>query len=70
MKSEMINFKDYIAEQLYGKKLHFICDCIAHIDVTGIIVSHELINNEIIFLVDVNGKIIKIGENHPNMYIK
>jgi hypothetical protein len=34
-----------------------------------VVVNHEIVNNEIIFLVDVGGKIIKIGENHPNMYI-
>ena len=40
------------------------------IDVVGVIVDFEIVNNEIIFFVDVNGKIIKIGENHPNMYVE
>lgn len=64
-----MNFKEYIAKQLIGKKLHFVCDCIMGVDVTGIIVDYEISQNEILFLVDVRGKIIKIGENHPNMIV-
>lgn len=64
-----MNFKEYIAKQLIGKKLHFVCDCIMRVDVTGIIVGYEICQNEILFWVDVRGKIIKIGENHPNMIV-
>jgi hypothetical protein len=66
----MIEFKKYIASQIIGKKLRFQCDCIIKMDVVGVVVDYELISNEIVFLVDVNGKIIKIGENHPDLYIK
>ena len=65
----MENFKHYIAKQLIGKKLHFKCDCLFKIDHTGVVKDFEITNNEIIFIVDVNGKLIKIGENHPNLQV-
>lgn len=61
--------KDYLAKQMLGKRLHFHCDCIVSMNVDGIIRDYELNGNEIIFIVDVDGKLIKIGENHPNMKI-
>jgi hypothetical protein len=39
-------------------------------DFFGYIKDYEISNNEIIFLIDNKGKIVKIGENHPNMYIE
>lgn len=63
-------FKDYIGESLKGHKLRFKCDCLVPLDVTGTIKDYEIISGEIIFIVDVNGKIIKIGENHPNLYVQ
>lgn len=66
----MIEFKHYIAQQLIGKKLHFKCDCLFPLNHIGIIKDYEISKNEIIYLVDVNGKIIKIGENHPNLVVK
>lgn len=65
----MVKFKDYIAKQLIGKKLHFKCDCLFPLDHTGTIKDYEIVNNEIIYIVDVEGKIIKIGENHPNLQV-
>lgn len=65
-----MKFKEYIASQLIGRKLHFQCDCIMDINVVGRIVDFEIISDEILFFIDVDGKLIKIGENHPNMYIK
>lgn len=65
----MENFKRYIAKQLIGKKLHFKCDCLFKIDHIGIIKDYEIKANEIVFIVDVDGKIIKIGENHPNLQV-
>ena len=65
----MENFKQYIAKQLIGKKLHFKCDCLFKIDHIGIVKDYEIKANEIIFIVDVDGKIIKIGENHPNLQV-
>ena len=65
----MVKFKDYIAKQIIGKKLHFKCDCLFPLDHTGTIKDYERVNNEIIYIVDVGGKIIKIGENHPNLQV-
>lgn len=65
----MVPIKKYMAAQFIGKRLHFKCECLIPIDSVGIIKDFEISNNEIIFIVDVNGKYIKIGENHPNMYI-
>lgn len=65
----MINFKDYIAKEIIGKKLHFKCDCILGLNHIGVIKDYEIKSNEIIFIVDINGKIVKIGENHPNLFV-
>lgn len=65
----MTGFKDYIAKEFVGRKLHFKCDCLFRLDHTGIIKGYEINNNEIIFIVDVEGKMIKIGENHPNLQV-
>lgn len=63
------NFKNYIASQLIGKKLHFICDCLIPLDHIGIVRDFEINGNEIIFIIDIGGKLIKIGENHPNLQV-
>lgn len=66
----MIEFKKYIAEQLIGKKIHFKCECLFPINHMGVIKDYEIIQNEIIFVVDLDGKVVKIGENHPNLLVK
>lgn len=66
----MTDFKNYLAQQLKGKTLHFKCECIFPFDKVGTIKDWEIVNNEIIFLVDVGGKIIKLGENHPNLQVE
>lgn len=65
--SQIYNFKTYIANQLLHKKLHFKCSCIISFDIIGEIVDYEIKNNEIVFLVNSNNKIVKIGENTPNL---
>ena len=37
------------------------------VDINGEIVDYEIKNNEIVFLVNSNNKIVKIGENTPNL---
>ena len=54
---------------MIGKTFRFTCDCLMPIDVVGVVKDFEISNNEIIFIVDANGKYIKIGENHPNMLV-
>lgn len=66
----MESFKQYIAEQLIGKKLKFKCNCIFPINHVGTIVDYKFIQNEIIFIVDIDGKIVQLGENHPNLYVE
>lgn len=66
----MQTFKSYIAKSLIGKRLHFKCDCLLGLDHTGIIKDFEMISNEIVFIVDVDGRIVRIGENHPNLYVE
>lgn len=66
----MDSFKKYIAKQLVDKTLHFKCDCLIPLDHTGTIIGYEISDNEILFVVNVGGKIIKIGENHPNLQVE
>lgn len=65
-----MEFKKYIGSQLIGKKLNFHCDCAIQFDVTGTIVDYEIVRNELVFMVEADGRIIQIGENHPNLEIK
>lgn len=62
-------YKDYIAKQFVGKHLHITCDCIISLDVKGICVGYEIKSNEIIYIIDVNGKNIHVGENTPKLNI-
>ena len=64
-----MKIKDYIANSILGKSFRFKCDCIIKMDIIGKIVDYEIVNNEILFIVNSSGKIIKIGENHPNLEI-
>ena len=66
----METLKNFIAKKLVGSKFRFTCDCIVPLDVVGVVKDFEILNNEIIYLIDVGGKIIKIGENHPNLMIE
>ncbi len=66
----MTPIKSYIANSIIGKKLHFKCDCLLNIDVIGTVKNWSLYQGEIIWDVYTDsGKLIKIGENHPNMFI-
>lgn len=63
-------FKSFIAKQLIGKELHFTCDCLVPINIRGEIKDYEILNNEIVFIVDVKGRLVKLGENHPNLMVE
>lgn len=54
---------------MIGKKLHFKCGCLVPLDHDGIIVGYSISSNEIVFDVEVDGKIINIGENHPDLKV-
>ncbi len=66
----MTPIRQHMAQQLVGQTLHFKCECILGIDVTGKVVDYELTKDETIFIVSSNGKLIKIGSNHPNMEVE
>lgn len=66
----MTPIKQYIANTFINKSFHFICDCIIPIDVKGIVQDYEIIGNEIVLLVLVNGKIIHIGLNTGSLQIE
>lgn len=65
-----MNIKNYIAEQIKGKRLHFSCKCLFPFDFIGEVKNYTIKNNEIIFNVDKDGKMIAIGENHPNLTVE
>ena len=67
----MTPIKSYIAEGFVGKTFRFKCDCLLNIDIVGVVKGWSLYQGEIIFEVYTDtGKLIKIGENHPNMQIE
>jgi hypothetical protein len=66
----MQNFKKYIGCKLIGETLRFKCDCVIPVDIVGVIKDIEIVSNEIIFITDCDGRIIKIGENHPNLFVE
>ena len=67
----MIPLKSHIADSLVGKRLHFKCDCLFNIEEIGTINSYEIVDGEIIWKVGTDkGRIISIGENHPNMNVE
>jgi len=66
----MKDFKNYIGETLKGKKLHLTCDCLFPIDVTGVVVGYSTSSDEVIIHVDVGGKIIQFGSNHPKLKVE
>lgn len=59
--------KNVLADSLKGKTYRFKCSCIIPIDDVGIIKDYEIVNNEILFVIDFHGKIVRLGENHPNL---
>lgn len=66
----MVNFKKFVGEQLKGKTVRFFCDCIISMDLVGLVVDYDVVQNEVVFLVNSCGKIVKISENHPNLQIE
>lgn len=65
-----MTIKEYIGNQFLHKKFRFKCDCIIPLDVIGYVVDYEISNNEIILLVNSNGKNLHIGVNTPSLYIE
>ena len=63
----MVSYKEFVAKQFLNKSVRFKCDCIVPLDVTGKVINFYLEKNEIIYIIESNNKIIKIGENTPNL---
>lgn len=66
----MIPIKQYIAEQFVKNTYHFTCNCLIPLDVIGTVQDYSINDNEIILLVSVKNKIIRIGLNTPSLYIE
>lgn len=69
----MTAYKKYIASQLEGKRVRFVCDCVIRIDITGEVVGHELSQHgEIVYKVFVpeSNRTVKIGENTHGLAIE
>ena len=65
----MININDYIGKHFVGKKIHFVCDCVINMDITGECITYNVKNNEIILIVKTEKHLIPIGLNTPNLKI-
>lgn len=66
----MKKLKDILGKYLKGKKVHIKCNCILNLDFEGVVIDYKIRSNEIIWSISSNGKIIEIGENHPDLMIE
>ena len=66
----MVKYKEWIADQLRGKKVRFKCDCLVQMDITGTVVEADTSKNEIVYTVNAGGRFVKIGENTPKLQIE
>ena len=57
------------SKSFIGNTYRFKCDCIMHLDVTGVVVDSEIIGSELILIVSSNGKVVRIGMNLPSLSI-
>lgn len=63
-------YKDFIKKQFIGRTVRFTSDCIVRLDITGTVVDTEHSGSEIIYIVDVGGRLMKIGENTSKLCIE
>jgi hypothetical protein len=66
----MVNYKQWIANQLRGKKVRFKCDCLVQMDITGTVVDADASKSEIVYTISTDGRFVKIGENTPKLQIE
>lgn len=66
----MIPIKEFIAKQFINNRYHFTCDCLIPFDLKGTVKDYQISGNEIVLLVEVNGKIIHIGLNTSALNIE
>jgi hypothetical protein len=65
----MVSYKEFVAKQFLNKTVRFKCDCIVPLDITGKVINFYLEKNEIIYIIETNNKIVKIGENTSNLMV-
>ena len=61
---------DYAGRTFVNKNFHFKCDCLLSLDFVGTVVDYEKSNGELVLVISHNGKIIRLGSNHPNLTIE
>lgn len=66
----MVNYKEWVASQLKGKKVRMKCDCLIQMDIIGVVVDADTTHNEIIYTVNTDGRYVKVGENTPKLQIE
>lgn len=63
-------YKDYIKELFLHRRVHFVADCIVKIDITGMVVDVENSGSELIYVVDIGNRLVKIGENTSKLRVE
>lgn len=58
--------KNATPSDLLGKNIKFNCECFIK-NIIGRVVDIERFKDEVIYVIDTNKKIIRIGSNHPGM---
>ena len=66
----MVPFLQYIGDSIKGKVVHFKCNCIVPLDITGKCTGYTILGNEVVFDVCVGTKTIKVGSNTPKLTIE
>lgn len=67
----MIKYKQYVGDALLNRKVHLACDCIIGLDVVGTVVNYEVVGSEIVYMLATDdGKLIRVGENTPDLRIE
>jgi len=61
---------NYIGDLMVGNTYHFKCDCLMALDVVGKVLGYTVHGSEMLLDVDVSGRLIQIGTNHPNLEIE
>lgn len=65
-------YKDYIGQQFLNKRVRVWCDCIVKFDIKGTVLKYEVVSNEVIYTISIEGskKTARVGENTPNLNIE
>lgn len=61
----MKGIKELFGDYLKGKRVHYKCTCLFPVDIIGVVVDYKIDLNELILIIESNGKRIDVGENTP-----